>query len=64
VVAQVDHLLEHRGTRDVEHAADDDPTRLAGSVGVDHLERPVETHGSVLLAAMVPPPRRRLVDDC
>ena len=37
------HLLEHRRTRDVEHAADHDPARLALGVGVD--EWRVRTRG-------------------
>ena len=42
------HLVEHRGTGNVEHAADDDPAMLAGRVEVDRLDHPLESHGSLV----------------
>ena len=44
VLGQVPHLREHRRPRDVEHATDDDPARLAGRVGVDRLDHAREPH--------------------
>ena len=38
------HLLEHRLAGDVEHAADDDPARLALGVGVDAVDDPRDPH--------------------
>ena len=38
------HLLQHRVARHVEHAADDDPARLALGVGVDAVDDPCDPH--------------------
>ena len=41
---EVAHLLEHRLAGDVEHAADDDPARLALCVGVDAVDDLRDSH--------------------
>jgi hypothetical protein len=45
VIAQMGHLVEHRGARDVEDAAGDHPAGLARRVGIDRGDHPVEAHG-------------------